>query len=59
MSALDPERAARLADQLDDFRRTLDSIEIVGFPKPATEHAQLAELIERYPEQARALLRGP
>lgn len=47
-----------LRDEVEAFRRFLDGIEIQGYPKRETELARLRELIERYPNEARAMLTG-
>lgn len=47
-----------LHDEVEEFRRFLDGIEIQGYPKRETELVQLRALIERYPEEARQIITG-
>lgn len=46
-----------LGDDLADFRRTLDELEVVGYPTRAVQLAELERLIKLFPDEARALLR--
>jgi hypothetical protein len=41
---------------LYDMRRTLNDLEVVGYPKRHRELIQLRDLLERYPAEAREIL---
>lgn len=53
---LPPDRLNRLAAQLNEFERMLASVEIAGYPKRETELAMLRALLDRYPDEAAAML---
>jgi hypothetical protein len=50
----DPEGYAR---ELSELRRVLDESPVVGLPRREAELAELRRLIERYPREAREILR--
>ena len=43
--------------ELNELRRVLDESPVVGYPRRDAELAELRRLIERYPAEARAILR--